>query len=194
MMGSEANGRADSFWQADFMEATARLIRLFRSYRPEVVTVYDPFGGYGHPDHINVHRVGVAAFFGAGDLARFPLADGEEVWQPLKLYWAAWPRSRVRTFADVRLAAGAIEQDEYERLQHAGTPDDEITAWLDVREWVDRKVTALRAHRSQIPDDWFFLSLPDELLPEALGRESFMRIFSRVDAPGREDDLFEGLR
>lgn len=194
MMGSEANGRADSFWQADFMEATARLIRLFRRYRPEVVTVYDPFGGYGHPDHINVHRVGVAAFFGVADLARFPLTEGEEVWQPQKLYWAAWPRSRVRTFADVRLAAGAIEQEEYERLQHAGTPDEEITAWLDVRDWVDRKVTALRAHKSQIPDDWFFLSLPDELLPETLGRESFMRIFSRVDAPGREDDLFAGLR
>lgn len=194
MMGTDANQHANSFWQADFMEATTRLIRLMRLHRPEVLTVYDPFGGYGHPDHINVHRVGVAAFFGAPDLARFPLEDGEEPWQPLKLYWAAWPRSRVRRFADMRLAAGTIEPDEYERLQHAGTPDDEITAWLDVRDRVDQKLAALRAHRTQIPDDWFFLALPDDQLPEALGREAYMRIFSRVEAPAREDDLFAGLR
>ncbi len=194
MMGTDANQHPGSFWQADFMEATTRLIHLMRRYQPEVITVYDPFGGYGHPDHINVHRVGIAAFFGASDLARFPLEEGEEPWQPMKLYWAAWPRSRVRSFAEMRLAAGTIEAEEYQRLQHAGTPDEDITAWLDVRHFVHQKLAALRAHKTQIPDDWFFLALPEDQLPEALGREAYMRIFSRVEAPVREDDLFAGLR
>jgi len=82
MMGTEANNHPDSFWQADFMEATGRLLSVMRRLRPDVMVIYDPFGGYGHPDHINVHRVGLAAYAGALDLARFPLADGEEPWQP----------------------------------------------------------------------------------------------------------------
>ncbi len=194
MMGTEANEDSRSFWRADFMEATARLVGLIRRFRPEVMTVYDPFGGYGHPDHINVHRVGLAAYFGASDLARFPLEDGQKSWQPLKLYWTAWPRSRMKGFADLRLAAGIIEPDEYQRLLNAGTPDEEITAWLDVRDHLARKVEAIRAHRTQISDDWFLLALPEEMLPEVLGREAFMRVSSRVPAPDREHDLFTGLR
>ena len=62
MMGTEANGHPESFWQADLFAATARLVRLIRRHQPEVMVIYDPFGGYGHPDHIQVHRVGLAAF------------------------------------------------------------------------------------------------------------------------------------
>ncbi len=194
MMGSEANEHPDAFWRADFMEATGRLVRLIRRHRPEVMVIYDPFGGYGHPDHINVHRVGLAAWVGASDLGRFPLEEGEQLWEPQKLYWTAWPRSRVRTFAELRRRAGTIDDEEYERLQHAGTPDRDVTCWVDVSEFVDAKEKALRAHRSQIPDDWFLLAVPDEARPGLLGRESFVRVFSRVDAPAREDDLFAGLR
>ena len=93
MMGSDPNEHPDCFWQADFTEATARLIRLIRRHRPEVMTIYDPFGGYGHPDHIQVHRIGMAAYFGAEDTRRFPLAEGEEAWRPDKLYMSTWPRS-----------------------------------------------------------------------------------------------------
>ncbi|MDH3306838.1 MAG: PIG-L family deacetylase [Acidimicrobiia bacterium] len=194
MMGTDANRHARNFWNADFMEATARLIRIIRRDRPEVMVIYDPFGGYGHPDHIQVHRVGLAAFWGATDLGRFPLEDGEEAWQPAKLYWSAWPRSRVRSFAEVRLAAGAIDQEEYERMAEGGTPDEAITAWVDVKSVFDRKEDAWRAHRTQIPEDWFFFQIPAEERPEVFGLESFVRVFTTVDAPAREDDLFAGLR
>lgn len=194
MMGTEGNTHPDSFWQADFMEATGRLIALIRRYRPEVLVIYDPFGGYGHPDHINVHRIGMAAWVGASDLSRFPLADGETVWQPLKLYWTAWSRTRVKRFAEARLAVGAITQEEFEEMEHAGTPDEDISTWVDVTDRVDQKLQALKAHRTQIPEDWFFLAIPDEWRPEVLGRESFVRVFSRVEAPGTETDLFAGLR
>ncbi len=65
---------------------------------------------------------------------------------------------------------------------------------MNVRDRTDLKEKALRAHRSQIPDDWFLLTVPDEVRPEVLGREAFVRVFSRVEAPDVEDDLFAGLR
>ncbi len=194
MMGTDANLHPDCFWQADFMEATGRLMRQIRKYRPEVLVIYDPFGGYGHPDHINVHRIGLAAFYAAGDLGRFPLEDGEELWEPSKLYWTTWPRSRVVRFAELRLAMGRATEEDLERARTSGTPDEYIDAWIDVRDRVDLKERALRAHRSQIPDDWFLLMVPDEARPEVMGRESFVRAFSRVEVPEREDDLFTGLR
>lgn len=194
MMGDPANEHPESFWQADFMEATARLVRHIRAYQPEVMIVYDPFGGYGHPDHIQVHRVGVAAYQGAFDVSRFPLEDGEEVWMPQKLYWATWPRSRVRRFAQMRLDAGLIDQEAYDRLSNSGMPDEEITATIDIADWLDLKLDALRAHRSQIPEDWFMFQVPEADRPAAFGNETFLRVFSRIDAPFREDDLFAGLR
>ncbi len=194
MMGEESNGHPEAFWQADLMDATARLIRLIRAHRPEVMTIYDPFGGYGHPDHINVHRVGVAAFFGASDLGRFPLEGDEEAWEPAKLYWSAWSRSRAEAVAKVRLETGRITEEEYEASRLRGTPDHDLTAWLDVEDRVDLKLRALRAHRSQIPHDWPMLAMPDELKPQVVGLETFVRVFSRVDAPDKEDDLFAGLR
>ena len=194
MMGTDANSNESSFWQADFTEATKRLIKLIRRYQPEVFTIYDPFGGYGHPDHIQVHRIGIAAYFGSSDGGRFPVEEGEESWTPSKLYWTTWPRSRVQVFAKHRLEAGLITQEEYEGNTRAGTPDGEITATIDISDYLDAKLEALRAHRTQIPDDWFMLQVPEEHRPAVFGTETFQRIFSRIDAPFRETDLFEGLR
>lgn len=194
MMGTEANHHESSFWQADLMEATGRLIRLIRHYRPEVMTIYDPFGGYGHPDHINVHRVGLAAFTGASDLGRFPLEDGEELWEPTKLYWTVFPRSRVQQFAELRRSQGEIEEVEYQRMLVSGTPDRDVTAWIDVTDRMELKRAALKAHRSQVPNDWFLLAIPEEHHDHVIGREAFVRVLSRVDAPSIEDDLFTGLR
>ena len=165
MMGTDANENPTSFWQADFMEATAKLVHIIRRYQPEVMTIYDPFGGYGHPDHIQTHRIGIAAYFGSADEGRFPLEDGEEAWRPHKLYWTTWPRSRVQVFAKHRLEAGMITQEEYEGMQRAGTPDEEITTVVDIEEYLDTKLTALRAHRTQIPDDWFMLQVAEEHRP-----------------------------
>ncbi|GIU91886.1 MAG: GlcNAc-PI de-N-acetylase [Acidimicrobiia bacterium] len=194
MMGEESNRHPDCFWQADFEEAVGRLVHQIRIHRPEVMIIYDPFGGYGHPDHIMVHRVGMAAFFGAVDQGRFPLLDGEEPWLPFKLYWPVWTRSRVSTFARMRFETGRIDRDEYERMRLGGFPDEEVTALLDHRDRWDLKEKALKAHRSQIPSDWFMLTLPDGVKPQAMGLEAFLRVYTRVDAPAKEDDLFAGLR
>ncbi|HSJ27122.1 MAG TPA: PIG-L family deacetylase [Acidimicrobiia bacterium] len=194
MMGEESNKHPECFWQADFMDATARLVRQIRRHRPDVLVIYDPYGGYGHPDHINVHRIGLAAYTGCIDLGRFPLEQGEELWEPKKLYWTTWPRSRVKRMMQARFEAGEITEEELAQAENRGTPDEYITCWVDVADKVGVKEQALRAHRSQIPADWPWLTMADDQKVLAFGRESFVRVFTRVEAPEREDDLFAGLR
>jgi len=194
MMGDPANLHPDCFWAADFDEAVGKMVKLIRHYQPEVMTIYDPFGGYGHPDHIQVHRVGLAAFYAARDLGRYPLQDDESEWAPAKLYWTAWPRSRVRAFADARLEQGTIDKSTHERMSAAGFPDEQVTAWIDVRDRWKQKEAAWKAHRTQIPEDWFLLNIPDSVEEEILGLEAFARIASTVPCSETEDDLFAGLR
>ena len=193
MMGTLENDAENSFWRADFMEATARLVGLIRRHRPEVMTAYDPYGGYGHPDHIQVHRVGTAAFFGAGDTARFPPEDGDEPWTPSKLYWATFPRSAVMAMIQARLEAGEITEEEAVE-PGAGSLDADINVWIDSPGFAEHKERAVLAHHSQIPPDSWFRTLRQDEKLGFLGREPFTRVFSRVAVPDQEDDLFAGLR
>ena len=194
MMGSDANDHPDCFWQADFNDAAGRLVQTVRRYQPEVMIIYDPYGGYGHPDHIQVHRVGLAAYWSAADESRFPITDDLPPWRPDKLYWSAWPRSRVQSFAKRRLEDGSIDQADYERMRKGGLPDDELTAVIDIERYIDRKIDAWTAHRSQIPSDWWMYQVPDEDRVAVFGRETFQRVFTRVEVPHVEDDFFTGLR
>lgn len=191
MMGENSNLHPDCFWQADFDDAVGRVISHIRRFQPEVMTIYDPYGGYGHPDHIQVHRVGLAAVWASTDLARYPLGEGEEPWMVPKVFWSSWPRSRRRRFAEIRLAAGEITQEDYDLQAVSGTPDELLTR-VDTSGWIDVKLKALRAHRSQIPDDWFMLRVDEDMRQEVVGQESFYRAHSAVDVPD-DGDLFAGL-
>ncbi len=180
MMGWEDNFHPDCFWQADFMEATGRLVRHIRKHRPDVVTIYDPFGGYGHPDHIQVHRVGIAAFHASSDLGRFPLGGGEEPWQADRLWMSVWPRSRMATWADIDEAAGVIDANEAARRRNSGFPDERINVWMDVEDLIEVKVAAIAAHHTQIPPDWALLNVPEAHKPALLGREAFVELYPRL--------------
>jgi mycothiol S-conjugate amidase len=100
----------------------------------------------------------------------------------------------MRAFAEARHEAGLISVEERDRMHRAGTPDEDVSAWIDIRSQLDRKFDALRAHRSQIPEDWWLFQVPEELRPDVFGRESYQRIFSRVASALPEDDLFAGIR
>lgn len=193
MMGEASNHHVDSFWQADFMEATGRLVRLIRRYQPDVVTAYDPYGGYGHPDHIQVHRVGTAAFFGAGDIGRFPLVEGEKPWDAKKLYWATFPRSGVKRMMELRLAAGEISAEEAAVEPGAGSRDEDITTWVDVADFAVAKEKAVLAHRTQIPEDSWFRTMPDEMKDGFFSREPLTLAFTRVPTDPAATDLFDGI-
>jgi LmbE family N-acetylglucosaminyl deacetylase len=193
MMGTDPNSHPLAFWQADLFEATRRLVTLIRKYQPEVMVIYDPFGGYGHPDHIQVHRVGMAAFFGCRDLGWYPLGEGEEAWTPRKLYWNVWGRERMKALTPPGDEADPDDGTYLER-RNRGFPDEEISAIIDVDAYIDRKLAALKAHRSQIPDDWFIFQVPEPVRQSFLGVETFLRVFSTVEVPLPEADLFAGLR
>ena len=104
MIGTEPNDRPDSFWRADLREAATELVAVIREVRPQVLVTYDDFGGYGHPDHIQAHRV---AMYGA-QLAAAPSyrPDLGEAWAIPKIYWTAIPRSFIQQGIDALVAAG----------------------------------------------------------------------------------------
>jgi LmbE family N-acetylglucosaminyl deacetylase len=195
MMGTDGNHDPASFWSAPFDDAVGRMVAQIRALRPQVVVTYDAFGGYGHPDHIQAHRVTCAAVEAADIPALYPGTGS--AWRVGKLYFAAIPQSAI-----IQLNAHLVRRGlpspfgAIERVEDLpfGTPDERVTTVIDVRAWHQRKVAAIRAHVSQLGPNSFFLNIPEELLGEMFGEEWFVRHRSDVDVPKQEDDLFAGLR
>ena len=161
MMGTPENDNPVSLWQADIDEAAARLADVLVEESADVLTVYDDHGGYGHPDHIQVHRVGHRA----AEIAGTP-----------RVYEATMNRDRIR---EMRSARGNADGDDSGSIdavfETIGTPDVEISAAIDVSAVLDRKRAAMAAHPSQIAaDSWFFLLPPDAFM-SAFGTEWYNR-------------------
>ena len=176
MDGEASNDAAGSFARADVDEAATKLADLLREEDADVLTVYDDHGGYGHPDHVQVHRVGVRAAELAGTK---------------RVYESTMNRSFIQGL--LRERADEIPEGEGPNvadMDNFGSPEEIITTTVDVGDYVDRKRAAMQAHASQIPADSFFLSLPLDAFRAAFGREWFIR----RDAPdARETWLFDDL-
>ncbi len=198
MMGVATNERPGCFWQADLDEATRELVAVLRELRPQVVVTYDDNGGYGHPDHIQAHRVTVAAVEAAGDPSYAP--EVGEPWQVAKLYATAMPKSVLQAGIDAVRAAGLSFFDPAVTSADdlpIGVPDDTVTTEVDARDHLDAKTAAMRAHRSQISVDGPFFALADGVGQRAFAIEHYVLLRGDRgpgDGPqGREDDLFAGL-
>jgi N-acetyl-1-D-myo-inositol-2-amino-2-deoxy-alpha-D-glucopyranoside deacetylase len=196
MAGTAANNHPQSFYQANFSEAVKRLVAIIREIRPQVIATYDAFGGYGHPDHIQSHRITVVAFDAAGDPRCFPELESE-AWQPLKLYYTTLPRSYIIQAIRAAKAAGTPGpwDNPSMNFEAVGTADELITTRIDVRDYYENKMQAFRAHKTQINLDSFMFNMPDEQLREAFGYEHF--VLARSILPKHagviEHDLFVGL-
>jgi N-acetyl-1-D-myo-inositol-2-amino-2-deoxy-alpha-D-glucopyranoside deacetylase len=199
MMGLATNDRPDCFWQADVDEAARELVAVMREVRPQVVVTYDENGGYGHPDHIQAHRVAVAAFAASGDPTRWP--ELGEPWQPAKLYYTALPKSVIQRGIDYfkerdEVSFWGPEVESADDLP-IGTPDELVTTEIDAREHFTAKMAAMRAHATQIAVDGPFFALADGVGTQAFGVEYF--VLAHGDrgagdgASGREADLFDGV-
>lgn len=162
MMGSPDNADPATFWQVDIDAAARRVAAILTEVRADVLTVYDDHGGYGHPDHIQVHRVGHRAARLAGTS---------------RVFEATMNRDRIRrmraTAADTEMSTAARRDDP--ELENVGTPDAAITTAIDVRDWLKVKRKAMEAHASQINDDSWFLKLPPEVFTLAFGTEWLIR-------------------
>ena len=183
MMGTPPNDHPDSFWQADLDEAVAALVEVLREVQPQVVVTYDDKGGYGHPDHIQAHRVTRAA------LER----TAGEPWAVQKLYETAFPKSVLQAGIDLLKATGETNffgADSADDLPF-GNPDEDVTTEIDARDHLEAKLAAMRAHATQISVDGPFFALSNNVGQQAMGVEHF--ILTGAEKHLRETDLFDGI-
>ena len=195
MMGTDGNDDPESFWQANVDEAVARMVAQIREFKPDVLVGYDAFGGYGHPDHIQTHRVALLAAEAAAIPVMYPEAG--DAWRVRKVYFATLPKSAIFTATELLAERGLPSPfGEYERIEDIpmGTPDEYLGAVIDVTQHLTEKVDALHQHQSQLDPSSFFLNIPEDFQEAAYGTEWFIRHRSDVPAQGVEDDLFAGLR
>lgn len=177
MIGWAENDSIDAFCRLPVEVAAEPLARLIERYRPQVVVTYDQNGFYGHPDHIQAHRITLAAL--------------DSVGIGVKLYCPAVRRSRIAAFQE-RLAQEGVDLPELDE-DGFGSPDEEIAATIDCRSHAGVKFAALGAHRSQ-QENMFFLSFGLPEFTEMFGIEEFIRLRDNTGGPAPEDDLFACLR
>jgi N-acetyl-1-D-myo-inositol-2-amino-2-deoxy-alpha-D-glucopyranoside deacetylase len=194
MMGEPSNDAPDCFWRADVDEAAGELLGVIREVRPQVMVTYDDNGFYGHPDHIQAHRVAWRAF---------ELADG----LVSKFYATALPRSVLaRGIEATRSTSGganvpggtrAFTQVESVDDLPFGVPDEVVTTEIDATAYLDQKLAAMRAHATQIAVDSPFFAFSDNVGQRAFGREYYTLLAGprgRGSGPqGRESDLFAAI-
>lgn len=177
MAGEPCNDAAGTFWQADVDHAARRLALILQEEAVDLLTVYDDHGGYGHPDHIQVHRVGVRAA---------ELAGGVDVLQ------STMNRTRIREL--MAMAGEEVTRQGPELPDTFGSPAEIITHAIDVSEHVGAKRAAMRCHRSQIADDHFMLAMPDEMFAVAFGLEFYIGRGDGEPVGGPLSGLFDDVR
>jgi len=178
MVGWAANTDPGVFSNVPVSESAERLAELMRRYRPQVVVTYDANGGYGHPDHIQAHRITVAAAGSTGI--------------PAKVYYAAISRSGFEQVRRMLTETGTMIEELEQIPPDFGTPDEDITTIVDVSGYIDQKLEALTAHASQT-ENFFLTRLPEHILTLVLSREYFTLRSAPPDLAS-EEDLFTGLR
>ncbi|HLI42609.1 MAG TPA: N-acetyl-1-D-myo-inositol-2-amino-2-deoxy-alpha-D-glucopyranoside deacetylase [Streptosporangiaceae bacterium] len=202
MMGTDGNGDPRCFWRADPDEAAAALLEVIREVRPQVLVSYDANGGYGHPDHIQAHRVAGRAFRRAGQLG-LGLA---------KLYAIASPEAgeaaEAREAAEAgvtgetgRPAVTAEAREVREARETAGAAraagPARATTRIDAEAWLGAKLAAMRAHATQITVTPPYFALSDGARRLARGTEYYTLLAGPrgpAGPDGRETDLFAGTK
>jgi len=161
MAGDETNNDPESFWQADVEEAAQRLANLLIEENAEIITYYDEHGGYGHPDHIQVHRVGKRA----AEIAKTP-----------RVFIASPNRDRaLEMFAKAReMGIDTPDPGDFE-VDSFGSPESVITTAVDVSDFLALKRKAMEAHPSQIAETSFFLTLPEDVYAQVWGTEWYIK-------------------
>jgi N-acetyl-1-D-myo-inositol-2-amino-2-deoxy-alpha-D-glucopyranoside deacetylase len=186
MMGTEPNNRPDVFWQADLEEAADLLVQVIDEVKPHVLITYDEFGGYGHPDHIQAHRVAMRA-------------SEKSDWDIPKIYWNVMPLSVIQEGID---AMKGIDSDFWGAEKAEDLPfakdDSFVHALIDGNAYVDKKMSAMKAHSTQIAVDGPFFALSNNVGLQVWGNEYYTLVKGEKSAPlnekGYESDLFAGIK
>ena len=185
MMGTEPNNRPDVFWQADFEEASDYLVKVIEEVKPHILITYDEIGGYGHPDHIQAHRIAMRA-------------SEKSIWQIQKIYWNTMPKSVLaESMAKMKeLGSDFFGAENVDDLPFA-KEDSFVTSLIDGNSYVDAKMAAMKAHHTQIALDGPFFALSNNLGLQVWGHEYYTLVKGEKSAPfdanGRESDLLSGV-
>ena len=187
MAGTPENDHPRSLYQAPPDRVTEELAQIIQDTRPDAVLTHDPTGGYGHPDHKTMCELVTKAFQTV--TKEGVTAQGS---RPMLLYYVCFPRSSFRRMWQQMLDAGVTPPFASLDIDRLGSPDDEVTTELDVREYVDIKIESLNCHRTQIDANGPFSQLPPEVTRDMMGTE----YFALVEPQGLDSgaDLLAGLQ
>ncbi len=198
MAGAVDNSHPDALVNAPVAEVAGKITAHIRWLRPQVIITSDPDGGYGHPDHIAIHRATIAAFRAAGDPTAYPeqRSAGLNPWSPQKLYYTVFPRRWLRFLLLIlpllRVDPTAFGKNRDINLKAIAEIQQPITTWVDVRAYLDAKQRAGECHSTQAGPATMLSRLPGWLVRRLMGTETFYRAYP--EGAGRETDLFAGVK
>lgn len=164
MTGWEQNDAETSFHRADLDEAARSLADVLDEEDADFLVGYDWHGGYGHPDHVQVHHL----VHRAAPLARRT---------PRLLESTVNRTAMSRLFEGARTGGMEMEwspDDPMDDGNPLGTPEHEITWEVDVSAYLPHKRGSLEAHKSQASDIDQFLSMPPEVFARFFGSEYYI--------------------
>jgi LmbE family N-acetylglucosaminyl deacetylase len=176
MDGTPENADPRCLHQQPAEVAVPAVLAVMRDVRPDFVFTWQPDGGYGHPDHIAIHRHTLAAFELCGDASAYPKAGAP--WTPERLYWGA---RTMRQFATVRfemerrgLLTEPMNADIRARMEAAlEAPEPPPSVIIDTMPFMDARLRASFMHRSQFGENSMWGRMPEDLLSQMLGQERF---------------------
>jgi LmbE family N-acetylglucosaminyl deacetylase len=192
MEGEPANDHPDAFIKASSEGVIISLVELIRRHRPEVVITFEPNGGYGHPDHIAIHRYARQAFFSASDPEAYPHSGA--IWEASRLYYTAIPRTFFDQMRQHMIEQG-IDTSELDWLDSDKNhwTEEDIDLIVDVSGVVDDKWDALECHQTQFGPDHLFRKLPEEVSKSLMGKEYFALAWPEDSYKGSLESLFDRL-
>jgi N-acetyl-1-D-myo-inositol-2-amino-2-deoxy-alpha-D-glucopyranoside deacetylase len=182
MMGVPSNDDPRCFWRADLDEAAGALVRIVREVRPQVIVTYDADGFYGHPDHIQAHRVAWRAFERAADRS---FGEGEP-WAVSRFYATAVPLSALKSEVGRGPFAPVASVDEY----GFGVPDEQVTTTIEAGAHLRAKVAAMRSHATQITVAPPYYALSNDVGLPLLDAEYFTLLAGKPGIPGEDGREF----
>ncbi len=194
MKGWPQNDDPDSFWATPVDVAAAKLAEILNEERPQVIMTYNEHGFYGHPDHIQAHRITLAAL----ELIDYePTLYFNAIPDSVMVTWRARWEQEDRERAEADAAKGIVREPEPESVDEEefemGTPDEQVSAVIDISDVNGAKFDALEAHISQIGDS-FWMKMGREKFMETMNTEWFVRVTNPMHVEGRVDDIFAGYR
>lgn len=187
MMGTVPNKRSENFWNAPLEEAATDLMQVIVEVKPHILITYDEFGGYGHPDHIQAHRVAMRAITLAETRAENP-------WRVQKIYWNAMPKSIIKQGMEAMKESGSdfFGVQSVDEIPFA--KDDElVTTVFDGTAVVEKKMRALEAHKTQISLDGPFFALSNNLGNQVMGYEYYTCIRGEINPVRDENNREVGI-